>query len=119
MKTEILILRPGERPERASAHLPDDDSLGLYKALKVVVEPITGEPMEHVRVFARFDDGDPFDYRDMFVNECGRIDGMPRNERATQLYRNNVMMHEIHPPPLEGLPWIAGPAVLFRDIVWR
>jgi hypothetical protein len=122
METEeipILILMPGRKPEPAVVHLPTDTvSPRYYPALRQQVEAIVGDPMERVNVFADFNGGREFRYLDMFVNESGHLQGMQRNERATEIYRNNVMVHERVAPPAETLPWIAGPAVLFPKRVW-
>lgn len=115
----ILILMPGKKPESAICRLPADHiSPRYYAALRRQVEAITGDPMEHVNVFTDFNGGNDFRYLDMFVNETGHLNGMRRNERATAIYRNNIMVHEPVPPPRETLPWIAGPAVLFSQRVW-
>lgn len=114
----ILILYPGMKPERGIAHLPPRDLKGYFDALRRVVEPVVGEPMEHVNVFTDFHGGTDFCYLDMFVNEMGRLNGLQRNEHATAIYRNNVQVHEVIAPPPEAMPWIAGPAILFEKKVW-
>jgi hypothetical protein len=116
----IMILIPGKRfGEKAVCRLPRDTTTRrYYEELKRQVEAITGDPMEHVNVFTDFGGGREYRYLDMFVNEAGHLQGMQRNERATEIYRNNVMVHEPFPPPAETLPWIAGPAVLFSERVW-
>ena len=54
---------------------------------------------------------------DMFVQEDGHGEGLPRNEAATAIYRAAWLQeHPSHDP--ETLPWIAGPAVIFDRIVW-
>lgn len=59
-------------------------------------------------------------YRDLFVNEMGHVRQLQRNELATAIYRNNVLVHDPARNPIpEALPWIAGPAVLFRERVWH
>ena len=116
MKTRILIMRPYELHQTLTVELGN----GRLVDLKAIVEPITGYPMEHVRVFADFSGGTSYRYLDMFVNELGLITEpqLPRNEAATAIYRRNTLIHEpgkYHP---EDLDWIAGPAVLFEKIVW-
>lgn len=45
------------------------------------------------------------------------LDELSRNDEATTIYRAAYMaQHPDHDP--EGLPYIAGTAVLFRDRVW-
>lgn len=123
MKTRILIMRPGEPHETLDVELPGDGKEhhpDNYKALKAIVEPITGHPLEHVTVWADFTGGNNFRRADMFVNEMGHLETppLPRNEAATLIYRRNALMHQGYTDP-EDLPWIAGPAVLFEHIVWR
>jgi hypothetical protein len=89
---------------------PDNPSLAQIKAL---VEPIVGEPMEHVRVL----DPDTDEYRDMFVDEMGHQHDRPHNAAATALYRNNWLVHEGGDP--DDLPSIVGNAVVFDREVWR
>ncbi|WP_042776361.1 hypothetical protein [Sinorhizobium fredii] len=116
-----LVLRPGQRgPEPCLAHLPDFTSPRFYNQLRAVVEAVTGIPMEHVNVFWRYSTGERAHYMDMFVNEQGMLNRLPRNELATRIYRNNVLTHDpFRFPTPEALPWIAGPAVLFKERVWR
>lgn len=114
----VIIMRPGEKIEPAAIWLPKQDAPGYFGRLKDAVEAITGGPFEHVTVFDDFDGGDEFRYLDMFVHERGQLLGMPINERATVIYRQNVLIHEVPPPAASDLPDIAGPAVLFRDRVW-
>lgn len=98
--------------------LPDRDSPRFHTALKAHVAQVTGDQVEHVRVFADFFGGNDFKYLDMFVNELGHITGLPLNVMATAIYQHNVKYHEPnvqHP----DMPTIVGPAVLFEEIVWR
>jgi len=123
MNYDVLVMRPDGPQERHVLDLPDEsNATKFFGALNDTLKPLIGSPIEHVRVFADFDGGDAFAYLDMFVNEYSGISDpeMPRNEAATAHYRRNVLFHEPdkHPDP-EARPWIAGPAVLFRDNVWR
>lgn len=117
MKTRILIMRPGEAAELRDVEVPDD---GAYEALKAIVEPITGHPLEHVTVWADFTGGNAFKRADMFVNELGHLQEppLPRNDAATEIYRRNALMNHGEAMP-ERLPVIVGPAILFEHIVWR
>jgi hypothetical protein len=115
MKTEYTIFKPGDGAvERGEVDWPKDPGYHLIKAL---VEPLFGgDPLEHVSVLH---DGRR---RDMFVSEYGHMriatrDPMPRNERATAIYRTNWMTQHPDQDP-ESLPTIAGPAILFYRIVW-
>lgn len=123
MKTGILIMRPGEPAERRDVELPGDGQTwhkDSYAALKAIIEPITGEPLEHVTVWADFSGGNDFKRADMFVNEMGHLQTppMPRNEAATEIYRRNALLNHGEAVP-EQLPSIVGPAILFEHIVWR
>lgn len=115
----VLIMRPGEKPEPSVIRLPADHvSPRYYARLRDAVEAVTGGPMEHVTVFTSFAGEEPH-YTDMFVHEMGHLLGMPINDRATAIYRNNVMVHEVPTPVADDLPAIAGPAILFEKKVWR
>lgn len=114
MQSEILIMRPDEPNEKKMVEFEE----GRFASLRDLVEAIVGEPFEHVNVFADFDGGTAFRYCDMFVNELGHLSDLERNENATIIYRRNALMHIRDCDP-EELPWIAGPAVLFRQRVWR
>lgn len=116
-----LAIFPGMRkPTRCTAHLPDFSSPRFWPRLREVVEAVVGDPCVHVNVFWNFPGDEHFCYRDLFVNEMGQIRRLPRNELATKMYRNNVLVHDPTRFPLpEALPWIAGPAVLFRERVWQ
>jgi hypothetical protein len=119
MKTAILILHVDSRAEKRNVSLPPGQQ--FHAALRKIVTEIVGEPMEHVKVFTDFNGGPNYRYLDMFVNELGHMKDppLPRNQAATFIYRRNWMSHANKPGNPEDLPWIAGPAVLFRDPVWR
>lgn len=115
---ETRIIYPGGDVEESHVSLPETSSPRRYPMLRDYVEPLVGGPMEHVRVWwAFYGKGSPA-YLDMFVNENGRLVYLPRNERATAIYRNNVLRHQKPAPPAEALPWICGTAVLFSRKVW-
>lgn len=83
-----------------------------YHKIKDLVSPLIGGGfIEHVSVLH---DGRP---RDMFVDGDGHQKGMPRNERATAIYRTYAMSRNPGGDP-EDLPSIVGPAVLFTKRVW-
>lgn len=84
---------------------------GLDAIKRLVTPLIGGGHIEHVAVLH---DGKR---RDMFVDDEGRVKGMPRNDRATAIYRTNWITRHPDCDP-ETLPWIAGPAVLFTRRVW-
>lgn len=121
MKADLIVYRPAGPPEFRTIDLPDPGDQGaFYGRLYEAIRGYVGTPYEHVNVFYDFNGDGRACYRDMFVNENGHILGMPRNELATVIYRNNVLAHSAPGQfNAEELPWIAGPAVLFRDRVWR
>lgn len=108
--TDITIMRPDAEPEvQPVADLAPQPG---YRALKAIVEPlIDGAALEHVTVLHEGE------RRDMFVDECGSLNGLPRNEEATAIYRNNWLTQHPEEDP-ESLPAIYGPAVLFSRRVW-
>jgi hypothetical protein len=110
-KCKISIFLPGGRgAEIRQIPVPEG-----YKAIKAALAPIIGTKIEHVTVLH---DGNR---HDMFVSEDGHVQCLPRNELATTVYRNAHMTQRAVPgEDPKGLPWIAGPAVLFHNvIVWR
>jgi hypothetical protein len=117
-EVRVRIMRPGEPDEQAVVRLPEQTSPRYYSMLKESVEAVVGGPMERVNVFADFDGGEDYRYTDMFVHEMGQLLYLPRNEPATVLYRNNVLIHEVPAPSPEDLPTIAGAAILFERRVW-
>lgn len=83
-----------------------------YGDLKKVLDPFFfGRHWEHVTVL--------FEGRraDMFVDECGVLDDLPRNDAATAIYRANWLIQHPNADP-ETLPYIAGVAILFEKVVW-
>ena len=101
------------RTESIEADIPQTPG---YDNLKTILDPIFGAlSWEHVTVL--------HDNRimDMFVDECGHLKGMPRNEAATAIYRNATMSGRTGmgiPSDPEMLPFIVGTAVLFDQRVW-
>ncbi|MEJ6846802.1 hypothetical protein V3589_11355 [Sinorhizobium fredii] len=111
-------MQPGQQNELRPVHLPEIDR-SIVWALREIVEPITGDRMAHVPVLTDFLDGVDYQPADMFVNaRWHHYDPpLPRNEAATILYRRHVLLNQEVADP-EELPWIAGPAVLFKHRVW-
>jgi hypothetical protein len=107
----VYIYRPGEaEPHVVNARMPAKPSL---RDIHIVVWPLLDRgdsehhDMEHVSVL--FQD----QHADMFVDERGVIDGLPRNDLATAIYRENWMRQHPDNDP-ESLPHIAGTAVVFH-----
>lgn len=107
----VYVHRPDQpEPQIVNARMPPKPSL---RDIKIVVLPLLdrgdGIPrnLEHVSVLF---EGQP---TDMFVDEVGVNDGLPRNEQATAIYRTYWLQEHPGDDP-ESLPHIAGTAVLFR-----
>lgn len=114
----VRVIPVDDEPYMAVWHMPLHGQPGFWHSLKENVEQVTGDPMEHVRVFADFNGGVDYKYLDMFVNELGHMRGLDINVMATSLYQNNVKIH--HPNTVvAGLPLVVGPAVLFEERVWQ
>jgi hypothetical protein len=110
MHTTFTILHGDGSIQRGEIDWPESPTLDQ---IRTAVEPIVGEPMEHVRVL----DPKCDEYRDMFVNENGHLVARrPRNEAATAIYRHNWLQHRGGDP--ESLMWIVGNAIVFDRIVW-
>lgn len=108
--TEYTIIRANGDEEVHSVQLPAEPD---FFQLKAIIQPIIGErnDFEHVGVLHN-------DVRtDMFVDEMGRLKGLPRNERATAIYRHNWLSKHPDTNP-ELMPAIVGTAVLFARRVW-
>ncbi len=112
MKTRMHILRPGQPAETRDVELRTRDGDVPWPALRALIErALDGAALEHVTVLWQ-------DRRaDMFVDEIGVLKDLPYNEEATAIYRANWLAQHPATEP-EALPFIAGPAVLFDDIVW-
>lgn len=108
MVTEFTLMRPDGTAENGTADLAEQPG---YATLKALLDPLLGGDLEHVSVLH---DGER---RDMFVHETGALDGLPRNEAATRIYRNATLTREPRTDP-ETIPAIYGPAVLFARRVW-
>jgi hypothetical protein len=53
------------------------------------MQAIVGGLIEHVRVLDRIENG-RFVYTSMFVSDTGLIDGLPRNQKASEVYQRNI-----------------------------
>lgn len=109
MKTIYHIFVPEvTEPKTLEVDWPREPGLGLLQGL---IEPLVGGHMEHVTVL--------FNNResDMFVHEEGRLLGLPRNEKATEIY---LTAWKKRFPGLEPDPdaFIVGNAIVFDRRVW-
>lgn len=109
METTFTIIHTDGKEEMRTAELPATPN---YWDIKAIVDPIiAGDYFEHVTVLHN-------DVRtDMFVDEDGLGKELPRNEKATAIYRANWLKHNPSALP-ESLPFIAGTAVLFSRQIW-
>jgi hypothetical protein len=119
--TRWVVIPASDAPlQTFTAELPDSPSL---KALHEIIDPLlNGGDLEHVNVLAAFDPGAEVQHLDMFVDEIGIVKGLPRNDRATVIYRQATMLGRTGiPAPVdpETLDFIAGTAVLFDRRVWK
>lgn len=113
----VSVLRPGAtEPEIVNVRLPDKPSL---KELHAFLDPYfvrEGETkaryFEHVSVLFNGERAD------MFVDETGVNDGLPRNEAATAIYRAAWLRSHPDVDP-ESLPHIAGIAVIPWRRLWH
>lgn len=112
--TTLTVFRPSDdgrevKIEIVRLDLPEDPG---YEKLDKILRPLlNGADLERVNVFH---DGA---YTDMFVDDVGKLKKLPRNDAATNIYRNNWMTHNPGTDP-EDLPAIYGPAILFDRKVW-
>lgn len=85
-----------------------------------IVDPIIGEGewFEHVTVFWQFMHSATAKYLDAFVNENGNLLSLPVNRAATEIYQNNIRVHDPKNYDPVRMPVIVGPMVLFEERVW-
>jgi hypothetical protein len=115
----VLIIPVDSKPYTAVWDLPGpENTRKLLDALQAHIEPIVGGNMEHVNVFWRFGPEGENRYLDMFVNDVGKVEGLPVNIIATVVYHNNLRVHQPELHEHYGDDYIAGPAVLFERKVW-
>lgn len=107
--TTMTIMRPGAEPEERAIELAAEPG---YRTLDAILRPLLdGHDLEHVTVLHSGQRAD------MFVDEMSAVKGLPRNEAATAIYRNNWLTQHPGEDP-ERLPAIYGPAILFNRRVW-
>jgi len=113
MKTRYRVIQPGEALADVAWQEIDWPREPGYREIKGLIGPILGEgrDLEHVSVL--HDDR----RADMFVDECGSNDRLPRNEAATAIYRRYWLSTHRGADP-ETIAAIYGVAILFERIVW-
>ena len=112
----LYIYRPDQvAAQIVNVRMPDKPSL---RDIHIVVLPLLDRgdgvqrDLEHVSVLFQGE------HADMFVDEVGVNDGLPRNDLATDIYRANWLDQFPDVDP-ESLPHIAGTAIVFGRRVWR
>ena len=109
MKTTITILFADGREETKEIDMAEHPTL---REIENVLTPyFDGAYIEHVNVLT--DNG----YSDMFVDEDGFMKTLPRNEKATTIYRSNWLEQHPQVNP-ESMNHIVGTAVVFSRRVW-
>lgn len=108
--TGYRVIAPGDGAvKEVTIDWPSEPGFDVIN--KLVKPLIGGGNIEHVSVLH---DGKR---RDMFVDDEGQLKGLPRNDRATAIYRTNWLTRNPGTDP-ESMPCIAGTAVLFTRRVW-
>lgn len=110
METEYIVIRPDGTEEKHTANLPEEPD---YEQIKAIMIQVFGPRSWFERV-AVLHDGKR---TDMFVDEEGLLKRLPRNEKATAIYRANWLAQHPATDP-EELNLIVGTAVLFTRPVW-
>lgn len=106
---KMTVYRPEELPQELEVDLPERPSILMLRQL---IEPhLDGGDLERVLVFWEGQ------YTDMFVDGMGQLKDLPHNEAATEIYRNNTVVHRPGTDP-DTLPDVVGPAVLMERRVW-
>lgn len=109
MQTTMLILKVDGTELSVTIDMDKKPTLTeIWAALKPYLD---GAAPEHINV--KVDSG----YTDMFVDDDGLGKRLPRNEKATAIYRRNWLEKYPQTNP-ERMPYIAGPAVVFSRRVW-
>lgn len=118
--TKFKVIQPDGTETEGSFNWPEAPSL---RELKATIEPLLAVPGQDLERVAVLHEGKP---TDMFVAEFsagfrtgeGRVyERLPRNEKATAIYRANWLRQQPKADP-ESCPAVYGPAVLFSRRVW-
>lgn len=112
--TKLTVSRFGQPSQEIEVQLPLRPG---YDEIKKLITPlIDGADLEHVSVLADPNGGDNYRPCDMFVDDMGRLKGLPVNPEATEHYRRFSVLHRGENP--ESIPAIHGPAVLLHRRIW-
>lgn len=116
MITTYQLYLPGQ-DQPVSTQTVDWPKAPKGKQLRRLIESLlAGGGIEHVRVFWQGV------YTSMFVDGMSSVHGLPVNAKATEIYHNNVRIHDPSRYAAQkargDMPSIHGPAILFDRDVW-
>ncbi|WP_445677654.1 hypothetical protein [Pseudomonas putida] len=109
MNTKYIVMHPDGTDQHFEIDLPEIPTLQALRSL--IVPHLAGGDLEKVGVLH---DGKG---TDMFVDEDGLSKQLPRNNKATAIYRAYHLKQNPGVDP-EQLGFIAGTAVIFDRRVW-
>ena len=110
MQKDLTIIHADGTEEKVQLDMAPKPSLHDIQA--VLVPYFDRAYTEHVNVLSEYGK-----YIDMFIDEDGMLKGLPRNEKATEIYRRNWLKQHPQTNP-ERLGFIVGTAVIFDRKVW-
>ncbi|MBT9234269.1 DUF3846 domain-containing protein [Pseudomonas sp. MG-2] len=109
MNTKYTVIRPDGTEQTHQIRLPAAPTLQTLRSL--IVPHLNGGDLEQVGVLHNGKG------TDMFVDEEGLLKRLPRNDKATDIYRAHYLKQHPGIDP-EQLGFIAGTAVIFDRRVW-
>lgn len=109
MNTKYTVIRPDGTEQTHQIRLPAAPTLQTLRSL--IVPHLAGGDLEQVSVLHNGKG------TDMFVDEEGLLKRLPRNDKATAIYRAHYLKQHPGIDP-EQLGFIAGTAVIFDRRVW-
>lgn len=122
MLIKRTIIQPGlpaqvsEHEVETAVHPDTGATVPAWPQVRALILPVLvasrpGAHLEHVTVLWNGK------HADMFVDDESLVHGLPRNEEATAIYRAAALKRSPALDP-ERLSYIAGPAILFDNLVW-
>lgn len=109
MNTNYTVIHPDGSEKTWNIDLPAAPTLQTLRSL--IVPHLAGGDLEQVGVLHNGKG------TDMFVDEEGLLKRLPRNDKATAIYRAHYLKQNPGTEP-EQLGFIAGTAVIFDRRVW-
>lgn len=118
MKVKYRLFHTSGRVEKLTAEFRRKGDAGRLADTRMVFDRhVPGAHMEHVTVW--FDEA----YTDMFVDEEGKLKGLPFNEAATLVYWENTKVHMpeqfVVAMRSGNIDVICGDAILFEARIWE